>query len=145
MECARLYCDVFTKGQYQGEQWTEQSAYHRLFELQAQSPGLSVLATEESEIIGFTMVTSTLWWNGRNAEIVEFLVKPAYQHQGIGTRLLASTKTHLQSKGVVSIYSISRAEGSACSFYVRQGLRPTRYLLLAQDLDGDEGKRNPPK
>lgn len=82
------------------------------------NPTSCLKAQVEEKIVGTIFGT----WNGRRAWMYRLAVLPAYQHQGIGTRLIRSCMEALRKAGAHKvILSVAYENEDTCAFYERLG------------------------
>ncbi len=90
-----------------------------------ETPELLLLALDSDAIIGALYASL----EGDHVLAGEFAVAPAYQQQGLGTRLMRTLEGQCRRTGQTRI--MLGAIGSAEGFYLKQGYRPLLFIQTA--------------
>lgn len=82
-----------------------------------------IVATFNNQVIGYIGG----WVVAEELEIINFVVDPAYWHQGIGQKLFNALVTYALEKGAKRIsLEVKESNGRAINFYTKQGLKNVR-------------------
>jgi len=109
----------------------EREARYEFSEMIRVNPTSCLKALIEDNIVGTIFGT----WNGRRAWMYRLAVLPAYQHQGIGTRLMRSCIEVLHKAGAHKvIVSVAYENEKTCAFYERLGFEvmDDAYLMARE-------------
>ena len=130
----KIYAAAFS-GPPWYDPWKEEDAVIHVRELIESAQFYGLECEIDGQIAGFIMGTSSLFHSGRSFKFSDLCVDPAYQHMGIGTRLMEQCLADIRSQGMTDAHLITAREGALPSFYARFGFsRQDRVSLMGMDL-----------
>lgn len=102
------------------------------------SPAAAVLAGRER---GVLVATAMVGCDGHRGWVYYLAVKPGFQRQGWGRRMMHASETWLAARGAPRLNLMVRAENEAVrAFYDRLGYRRSDVVVLQRDLTGAPGR-----
>ncbi|MCR5394275.1 MAG: GNAT family N-acetyltransferase [Bacteroidales bacterium] len=129
-----IYAEAFS-GEPWNDPWTVTDATVHVRELLECKQSYGLEYVENGEIAGFVLGTSMMFHYGRTFEVNDLAVARAYQHQGIGTRLLKQLLADVQAQGMCGVHLITAAEGVLPQYYEQFGFkRETEVILMGREL-----------
>ena len=132
--CVTLFRRIFNSPPW-SEDWPLTAATTRFTDL-LKTPGFyGVLASNETEVVGFAAGYVEQWDRARHFYLKEMGVVPHRQHQGIGTALLQVLGTELAAAGVARIYLLTARASAAEAFYRQRGFYVSqKMIMMSKDL-----------
>ncbi len=90
---------------------------------------LVLVAVQEAQVVGDVLGPVDTWRNPPSAHIDSIAVLPAYQHRGIGERLLQSFQGEVRRRGCTRVtLEASTANAAGLAFFAKHGFRQKRRL-----------------
>jgi len=102
----------------------------RNFEFYLQdADSLFLVAVQEAQVVGDVLGPVDTWRDPPSAHIDSIAVLPAYQHIGIGARLLQSFLKEVRRRGCTRVtLEVSTANATGLTFFAKHGFRQKRRL-----------------
>ena len=130
---ASLYQQTFNAEPW-NEGWGIAAASERLEAILAAPNGLGVLASRNGLPLAFALGYLEPWVSGVHFQLKELCTAPAQQHQGLGTFLLDFLLQTLKARGVLQVFTETRAGVPAEAFFRRAGFRTLNVVALGKRL-----------
>lgn len=127
--CADLFSSVFSNPPW-NENWTVESAHHRLADCFATPNFLGVLAADEQRLAGFAVGYLQRYMEERHYFLLELCVDTHRQRQGIGRALLDQLTTQLKKAGANRAYTLTARDSAAQEFYAKAGFYMSPKMIL---------------
>ncbi len=122
-ECVQLYQQTFS-GEPWNEPWTEERAFERLNHFYQSRGFIGLGAWNEEGCCAFTLGNREPFLDRQAFYLREMCVKPDFQRQGIGRRLLVALHGLLKESGLARIYLLTNHDYAAYDFYKKIGYKP---------------------
>lgn len=90
----------------------------------------SFAAEEDGLVIGFVLVSLSVWVEGGQAIIEEIVVDPARQGRGFGRALMDAAEANLQKQEVHSMMLWGRKDAPAHGFHERHGFADSHDWVI---------------
>lgn len=127
--CGEIYAAAFSTAPY-CEQWTPGAATDMLSGLLSRDPDHCWCAELDGRIVGFVFCTV---FGTFRATVQEFAIAPAYQHKGLGTKMMEHVLDELRSAGLQTVDLVVHRKAPAYRMYKRFGFRqPDDYVLMVR-------------
>lgn len=96
------------------------------------SDGRSYVAIKDKKIIGYILITESIYIDGPVIDIETLVVLEKFQKQGIGTALLKKAEEDYKKKGASKIYIETMKKAYAYRFYKKRGYKNSKYDVLVE-------------
>lgn len=111
-------------------EWTEEITYKRIHQVWSREDAYCIVLENGETMIGFAMGYMEQYDDLVAYDLVEIVVKKAYQNQGIGTDFLLELERQVKEQGASLVQLQSVNDGMHGHFYNKLGYRDTRNLVL---------------
>ena len=126
---SKLFVEVFSNPPW-NEYWELDWACERLNWIYQSFGFKGYIAKDSDRPIGVIMGYFVPFQGKKGFQIVEFLVQPERQNQGIGSKLLNRLESNLKQDDYDLISLLTAKDSSAESFYVKYGYKRDRKIVL---------------
>jgi aminoglycoside 6'-N-acetyltransferase I len=138
-ECAALFVEVFNREPWH-ESWTIEPVLARFNEC-FRTPGFSGLIGREGNAICFALGYVETWESSKHFFLKEMCVARDHQRSGVGSELITELEKDLISKGIRKIYLLTARDGSAESFYRKNGFYVSpKMIMMGKHLTSEENE-----
>lgn len=87
----------------QGDEWTEESVRHRIWQVLGSVDSYCLMAESQGEPIGFAMGRFQSYYDLTAYDLVEIVIASRFQNRGIGTAFVLELESRVKNKGAVMV------------------------------------------
>ena len=127
--CANFLAIAYTVSPF-NEKWENDNAYKYLSHKFEYCHKDSYVITDKNNILGFVLLNLGYWADGPQVMIEEIVIKPEYQHQGLGSLLMEYVDSKLKKTKVKSVILWTHQDSSAYKFHQKHGFSLSHDLVL---------------
>lgn len=100
-----------------GDNWTYDTTYKRIHQVVTREDSYSMIAEEDSIVMGFVMGSMEQFYDLISYSLVEIVVALEYQNRGIGTELMVEIERRVKDLGATLIQLQSEKDEMHEHFY----------------------------
>lgn len=113
-----------------GDAWTPELVYSRVWQVLGSPDSYCMIAEDGERPVGFAMGRFETFYDLTAYDLVEIIVAPAYQGNGIGTSMMAELEGRVRELGATMIQLISVRDEMHEHFYSKLGYGDAGNLKL---------------
>ena len=117
---ADVYVKAYAEGDW-NEKWACKDAAQRVYEIISSPHCKGGICVLNQEIIGCILFEILTWHTGKQLEIKEIFVTPAFQRKGIGKKLLEYAEIIGKGVGVSELFLWTNKSEALTNFYSKLG------------------------
>ena len=117
---ASVYVKAYAEGDW-NEKWDCEDAVQRINEIASSPQCKGGVCELEGRIVGCILFEILTWHTGKQLEIKEIFVAPAFQRRGIGKRLLEYAETCGSKVGTSEMFLWTNKSKKLIDFYSKVG------------------------
>ena len=133
MEHSKRYGQIYAAafgGAPWNDPWKPEDAEIHVKEILESKQSYGLEYSIDGKVVGFLLGASMLFHYGRMFEINDLAVDPAYQGQGIATKLLEKCIADMKARGIKGLNLITSGDGFLPEFYERHGFQRENEVIL---------------
>ena len=129
--CARTLMAAFAQAPW-NEQWTHEQACTRIDEIMSGRVSRGYVAVEGDTVVSMLSGRIMTYLDFKELWVDEFSVHPAFQRQGVGSRMMAFVREQLKAEPEKISYIVLNTERGypSVKFYEANGFRADDSLLF---------------
>ena len=127
--CVNLLIETYNPPPWNNH-WTQDTGTKYLSELMSNDSFIGYVITESGMLMGAMFARRKTWWTNDEIFIDELFIKPDYQRQGYGAKLIAEAEKLSKELSLGGVTLLTNKYHPAKLFYEKHGYTTAEHVLF---------------